>query len=76
MTKTQKMRTLEWPYISTHLRRGWFVICYVISFKTFHHLHPCEAIEMYNKALMEDNNRNTRNALREVERAKEQADKD
>lgn len=29
------------------------------------------AIEMYNKSLMEDNSRQTRNALRELERAKE-----
>merc|ERR1712194_102402 len=30
-----------------------------------------KAIETYNKALTEDNNRQTRNALREIERTKE-----
>jgi len=34
------------------------------------------AIEYYNKALMEDNNRNTRNALRELEKKKEKFEKD
>lgn len=34
------------------------------------------AIEMYNKALMEDNNRQTRNALRELERCKEKFEKE
>mmetsp|Transcript_59673 Transcript_59673/g.194709 ORF Transcript_59673/g.194709 Transcript_59673/m.194709 type:complete len:590 (+) Transcript_59673:121-1890(+) len=34
------------------------------------------AIDYYNRALMEDNNRVTRNALRELERAKEKHDKD
>mmetsp|Transcript_4245 Transcript_4245/g.12399 ORF Transcript_4245/g.12399 Transcript_4245/m.12399 type:complete len:578 (-) Transcript_4245:401-2134(-) len=35
-----------------------------------------EAIEYYNKALTEDNNRQTRNALRELERAKEKFEKE
>lgn len=35
-----------------------------------------EAIEYYNKALMEDNSRNTRNALRDLEKKKEKAEKD
>mmetsp|Transcript_116986 Transcript_116986/g.277885 ORF Transcript_116986/g.277885 Transcript_116986/m.277885 type:complete len:579 (-) Transcript_116986:123-1859(-) len=35
-----------------------------------------EAIAMYNKALTEDNNRLTRNLLREAERAKEKYEKD
>lgn len=35
-----------------------------------------EAIEMYNKSLTEDNQRNTRNLLREAERAKEKYEKD
>mmetsp|Transcript_48504 Transcript_48504/g.113542 ORF Transcript_48504/g.113542 Transcript_48504/m.113542 type:complete len:589 (+) Transcript_48504:90-1856(+) len=35
-----------------------------------------ESIEMYNKALTEDNSRQTRNSLREVERAKEKFEKD
>jgi len=35
-----------------------------------------EAIEMYNKSLMEDNNRTTRNALRDLERKKEKTAKD
>jgi stress-induced-phosphoprotein 1 len=35
-----------------------------------------QAIEMYNKALMEDNARGTRNALRDVERAKEKFEKE
>eukprot|EP00930_Biecheleria_cincta_P096128 TRINITY_DN87_c0_g2_i1.p1 TRINITY_DN87_c0_g2~~TRINITY_DN87_c0_g2_i1.p1 ORF type:complete len:609 (-),score=200.04 TRINITY_DN87_c0_g2_i1:475-2229(-) len=35
-----------------------------------------QAIEMYNKALTEDNNRQTRNALRECERLKEKAEKE
>merc|ERR1712060_738901 len=35
-----------------------------------------QAIEYYNKALTEDNNRQTRNALRELERAKEKFEKD
>merc|ERR1711912_167186 len=35
-----------------------------------------QAIEYYNKALMEDNNRNTRNALRELEKKKEKAEKE
>jgi len=35
-----------------------------------------DAIEYYNKALTEDNNRHTRNALREVERAKEKWEKE
>jgi len=35
-----------------------------------------EAIEMYNKALTEDNNKNARNGLRDCERAKEKAAKD
>jgi len=35
-----------------------------------------EAIEFYNKALMEDNSRNTRNALRELEKKKEKSEKD
>jgi len=35
-----------------------------------------EAIEMYNKALTEDNNRTFRNALREVQRLKEKHEKD
>lgn len=34
-----------------------------------------EAIAMYNKALTEDNNKQTRNALREAERAKEKFEK-
>mmetsp|Transcript_149287 Transcript_149287/g.371787 ORF Transcript_149287/g.371787 Transcript_149287/m.371787 type:complete len:588 (+) Transcript_149287:96-1859(+) len=34
------------------------------------------AIEYYNKSLTEDNNRQTRNALRELERAKEKFEKD
>lgn len=34
------------------------------------------AIEMYQKALTEDNNRSTRNALRDLERAKEKHEKD
>merc|ERR1719352_342294 len=33
-----------------------------------------DALAMYNKAITEDNNKNTRNALRECERAKEKAD--
>merc|ERR1719284_2029071 len=35
-----------------------------------------QAIEYYNKALTEDNNRNTRNALREIERMKEKHEKE
>mmetsp|Transcript_3730 Transcript_3730/g.6729 ORF Transcript_3730/g.6729 Transcript_3730/m.6729 type:complete len:583 (+) Transcript_3730:47-1795(+) len=35
-----------------------------------------DAIAMYNKALTEDNNRQTRNALRQLERAKEKHDKE
>jgi len=35
-----------------------------------------QAIEMYNKSLMEDNSRFTRNALREVERIKEKWEKE
>lgn len=35
-----------------------------------------QAIEMYNKSLMEDNSRATRNSLRELERAKEKWEKD
>lgn len=35
-----------------------------------------EAIEFYNKALMEDNSRNTRNALRELEKKKEKTEKE
>jgi len=35
-----------------------------------------EAIEMYNKSMTEDNQRSTRNALREVERAKEKFEKE
>eukprot|EP00746_Dinoflagellata_sp_MGD_P165034 gnl/MRDRNA2_/MRDRNA2_94073_c0_seq1.p1 gnl/MRDRNA2_/MRDRNA2_94073_c0~~gnl/MRDRNA2_/MRDRNA2_94073_c0_seq1.p1 ORF type:complete len:573 (-),score=192.98 gnl/MRDRNA2_/MRDRNA2_94073_c0_seq1:80-1798(-) len=35
-----------------------------------------KAIEMYNKSLMEDNSRHTRNALRDLERKKEKAEKD
>merc|ERR1719203_2346529 len=35
-----------------------------------------QAIEMYNKSLMEDNTRFTRNALRDIERAKEKYEKD
>merc|ERR1719284_2234771 len=35
-----------------------------------------QAIEFYNKALTEDNNRTTRNALREIERAKEKFEKE
>lgn len=35
-----------------------------------------EAIEYYNKALTEDNNRHTRNALRECERAKEKFERE
>lgn len=35
-----------------------------------------EAIEMYQKALLDDNSRQTRNSLREVERAKEKFEKD
>merc|ERR1719413_37084 len=35
-----------------------------------------QAIEYYNKALTEDNNRQTRNALRELERAKEKFEKE
>mmetsp|Transcript_19087 Transcript_19087/g.44616 ORF Transcript_19087/g.44616 Transcript_19087/m.44616 type:complete len:590 (-) Transcript_19087:247-2016(-) len=35
-----------------------------------------DAIEMYNKALTEDNSRHTRNALRELERTKEKAEKE
>merc|ERR1712099_152846 len=35
-----------------------------------------EAITWYNKALTEDNNRTTRNALRELERAKEKFEKE
>mmetsp|Transcript_173689 Transcript_173689/g.422463 ORF Transcript_173689/g.422463 Transcript_173689/m.422463 type:complete len:405 (+) Transcript_173689:134-1348(+) len=35
-----------------------------------------EAIEFYNKSLTEDNNRTTRNALRELERAKEKFEKE
>jgi stress-induced-phosphoprotein 1 len=35
-----------------------------------------DAIEMYNKALTEDNNRSFRNALRELTRAKEKFEKD
>jgi len=35
-----------------------------------------QAIEFYNKALTEDNNKATRNALREIERAKEKAEKE
>merc|ERR1719464_901387 len=35
-----------------------------------------QAIEMYQKALTEDNNRQTRNALREIERTKEKFEKE
>merc|ERR1719217_625370 len=35
-----------------------------------------KAIEMYNKALMEDNSRHTRNALRDIQRAKEKFEKE
>merc|ERR1712190_535898 len=35
-----------------------------------------QAIEYYNKALTEDNNRQTRNALRDLERAKEKYEKE
>jgi len=35
-----------------------------------------DAIEYYNKALTEDNNRHTRNALRELERAKEKFERE
>jgi len=35
-----------------------------------------QAIEMYNKSLMEDNTRFTRNALRDIERAKEKFEKE
>merc|ERR1712032_1266796 len=35
-----------------------------------------EAIELYQKALTEDNSRHTRNALRDVERAKEKFEKE
>lgn len=34
------------------------------------------AVEMYNKSLTEDNNRNTRNALRELERSREKWEKE